>query len=199
MRYLAAALLASVSLLSAGRAFGRVPGNVKLAVVESPKGPTAQGSRQVRAEALVVGINTSEQLKPLAIELVEHLKSTYPNCRTYTVVISHDARMLKIGNYLAIASAKDGKTVVTGGIPTAMDIRVMRASHVPVRRPDEQGMKVVYEVALLRKDAAKKGTPLSDDRVYARIARKLKLPVAQVRQLDREITKYYKAFEGQPF
>jgi hypothetical protein len=107
--------------------------------------------------------------------------------------------MMKIGNYLAVATFKDGKTVVTGGIPTYMDIRVMKASRVDVRKPDALGMQVAYEVALLKKEAVQKGKPLTDDKAYALVAKKQKLQVVQVRQIDRGITQYYKAFEGKAF
>ena len=198
MRYLGAVLV-FVSLLSAGGVFAGVRENVKLTVVAPPKGTADKGGNAVRAEALVDRINTSEQLKAVALEVLDHLKSTHPNSQSITVVLSNDARMMKIGNYLAVATFKDGKTVITGGIPTHMDIRVMKASRVEVRRPDKLGMQVAYEVAMLKKEAAQKRKPLTDDKAYAQVAKKHKLQVMQVQQLDRGITQYYKAFAGKPF
>jgi hypothetical protein len=188
-----------VLLLSAGLAGAVVQDNVKLTVVTAPQGKEENGEKQVRAEALVGGINTSEQLKGITLELLDHLKTTYPNCRSYTIVLSNDARMMKIGNYLAVATFKDGRAVVTGGIPTYMDMRVMKVSKVEVRKPDELGMQVAFDVAMLKKEAAKKGKPLTDDKVYALVAKQHKLQVVQVRQMDRGITQYYKAFAGKAF
>ena len=173
--------------------------NAKLTIISAPQGKEDKGGNSVRAEALVDRTNTSEQLKAIALELLDHLQTTYPNCRSYTIVMSNDARMLKIGNYLAIATFKDGKTTVTGGIPTNMDIRVMKASRVEVRKPDTLGMQVTYDVTLLKKEATKKGKPLTDDQAYAMVARKHKLQVSQVRQIDQGITQYYKAFAGTAF
>lgn len=198
MRYLMT-LMISMALLSAGPAQGAVPGNVKLTVVAAPTGAAAQGEKQVRAEALCARIATSEQLKTVALQLLEHLRSSYPNGRTYTLVLSDDARMMAIGNHLGVVTHHGGKTTVTGGVPSAMDIRMMRASRLEIRKPDERGLRVVYEVALLKREAAQKGTSLPDDRAYAHVARKLKLTPLQVRQLDRGVTQYYKAFEGKPF
>jgi hypothetical protein len=186
-------------LLTAGGAGAVVRDNVKLTIVAAPHGKEEKGGKSIRAEALVDRINTSEQLKPIALELLEHLKSTCPNCQSITLVLSNDARMMKIGNYLAVATVKDGKTTVTGGIPTNMDIRVMKASRVEVRKPDPLGMQVAYDVALLKKEAVKKGQPLTDDKAYALVAKKQKLNVAQVKQVDRGITQYYKAFAGKEF
>ena len=199
MRFLGIVL---VLLLSAGWADAVVRDNVKLTVVSAPQGmevkegQEGRGEKVVRAEALVGGINTSEQLKGVALEVLDHLKTTYPNCRSYTIVLSNDARMMKIGNYLAIATFKDGKTLVTGGIPTYMDLRVMKASRVEVRKPDAQSMQVAYEVAMLKKEAVKKGKLLTDDKAYAVVAKKNKMPIAQAKQINRGITQYYKAFEG---
>ena len=198
MRCLGAVMVLAV-LLSAGRAGAGVRDNVKLTVVNAPHGKEEKGGKSVRAEALVDRINTSEQLKAVALELLDHLKTTHPNCRSYTIVMSNDPRMMKIGNYLAVASFKEGKTVVTGGIPTYMDIRVMKASRIEVRKPDTLGMQVAYDVALLKKEAAKKGKPLTNDKAYDLVAKKHKLQVFQVKQMDRGITQYYKAFEGKPF
>jgi hypothetical protein len=188
-----------VFLLSVGGAGAVVRDNVKLTVVAAPLGKEEMGGKAIRAEAIVDRINTSEQLKPIALELLEHLKTTCPNCRSITLVLSNDARMMKIGNYLAVATFKDGKTTVTGGIPTYMDMRVMKASRVEVRKPDSLGMQVAYDVALLKKESAKKGKPLSDDKAYARVAKQHKLKVAQVKQMDRGIAQYYKAFAGKEF
>ena len=202
MRFLGIVL---VLLLSAGWADAVVRDNVKLTVVSAPQGmevkegQEGRGEKVVRAEALVGGINTSEQLKGVALEVLDHLKTTYPNCRSYTIVLSNDARMMKIGNYLAIATFKDGKTLVTGGIPTYMDLRVMKVSRVEVRKPDAQSMQVAYEVAMLKKEAVKKGKLLTDDKAYAVVAKKNKMPIAQAKQINRGITQYYKAFEGKPF
>ena len=198
MRYLGAVMV-FVLLVTAGGASAGVRDNVKLTIVAPPKGTAEKGGKTVRAEALVDRINTSEQLKVIALELLDHLKTTYPNCHSFTVMLSNDARMMKMANYLAVATFKDGKTSVTGGIPTYMDIRVMKASRVEVRKPDTLGMQVAYDVALLKKEAAKKGKPLTDDKAYALVAKKLKLQVKQVRQIDREITQYYKAFAGKAF
>ena len=198
MRYLVM-LMMIAAVLQTAAAFGAVRDNVKLTVVDVPKGTAAKGGKTVRAEAIVDRINTSEQLKAVALELLDHLKATYPNWQEYSIVMSNDVRMMKIGNYLAVATFKDGKTVVTGGIPTYMDIRVMKASRVEVRKPDALGMQVAYEVALLKKEAAQKGKPLTDDKAYAQVARKQKLQVVQVRQIVRGITQYYKAFEGKAF
>ena len=193
MRYFVAVMV-SVWLFSAGWAFGGIPANVTLKVLTAPKG------QELRAEAVVVRVNTSEQLKPIALELLDHLRSNYPTCRSYTLALSNDARMLKIGNYLAVATCKEGKVLVTGGIPTNMDIRVMMASRVEIHRPDEPGMQVAYEVGLLRMEAKKKGEPLTDARAYALIAgRHKKVKSQQIRQIDRGITQYYKAFQGKPF
>jgi hypothetical protein len=60
-------------------------------------------------------------------------------------------------------------------------------------------MQVAYEVAMLKKEAAQKRKPLTDDKAYAQVAKKHKLKVMQVQQLDRGITQYYKTFEGKPF
>ena len=175
MRYFVAVMV-PVWLFSAGWAFGGIPANVTLKVLTAPKG------QELRAEAVVVRVNTSEQLKPIALELLDHLRSNYPTCRSYTLALSNDARMLKIGNYLAVATCKEGKVLVTGGIPTNMDIRV------------------AYEVGLLRMEAKKKGEPLTDARAYALIAgRHKKVKSQQIRQIDRGITQYYKAFQGKPF
>ena len=198
MRFLGV-VLTMVLLASTGWAGMGVPDNVKLTVVTAPQGKEDQSRKTVNAEAVVTRINTSEQLKALALELLAQLKSTYRDCRSFTVVLSNDARMMKIGNYLAIATCKDEKTEVTGGIPTYMDLRVMRASKVDVRKPDELGMQVAYEVARLKKEAAKNGKTLPDDKVYALVAKKHKLQAAQVRQIDRGITQYYKAFAGKTF
>jgi len=198
MRYLVVLAMAA-AVLQAALAFGVVRDNVKLTVLSAPQGKEDSGGKSVRAEALVDRINTSEQLKVIALEVLDHLKTTYPNCHSFTVMLSNDARMMKIANYLAVATFKDGKTSVTGGIPTYMDIRVMKASRVEVRKPDTLGMQVAYDVALLKKEAAKKGKPMTDDKAYALVAKKQKLQVVQVRQIERGITQYYKAFEGKAF
>jgi hypothetical protein len=191
-------VMVSVLLISAGLVYGGIPPNVKLTVLSAPKKGAEQGGKELRAEALITRIHTTEQLKPVALELLEHLKSSYPAGHSYTVVISDDPRMLKIGNYLAVATFKGGAAVVTGGIPTNMDIRVMMVSRVEVRRPDELGMQVAYEVALLKKKS-KKEKPSVTEKEYAQVAAKHKLTAAQVRQMERGITQYYKAFEGKLF
>ncbi len=193
MRY-SSLLMVCLSLIVVGSASARIPNNVTLTVLAPPKGTVGQGDTQVRAEAVVHRINTSEQLKEVALELLNHLKSSYPNGRSYSIALSNDLRMVKIGNLLAVATFKEGKSTVTGGVPMNMDIRVMKASHLEVRAPDELGMQVAYEVALL-----KRGNLSPNDKVYARIAKKHKLKVLEVKQLDRGITQYYKAFEGKPF
>ena len=185
-------------LVSTGTSGAVVPETVKLKVVSTPGDAQGKGTKSVKAEALVAQINTSEQLKVIALDLLEHLKNAYPNCPSYSLVISDDAKMMKIGNYLAVATFREGKTAVTGGIPTNMDIRVMKASHVEVRRPDPLGIDVTYDVARLRTGAIKQGKPLSDTMVYARIAEKYKMKAEQVKQVSRGITQYYKAFDGKP-
>ncbi len=192
-------LILAAALLQATLLFGAVRENVKLRVVAAPHGTEAEKEKRVRAEAVVDRINTSEQLKVIALQLLEQLKGSYPNCRSYTIVLSNDARMMAIGRYLAVATSEGGKTVVTGGIPTNMDIRAMKASRVEVRMPDSLGMQVAYDVALLKKESVKRGQPLTDDTAYALVAKKRKLQAAYVRQIDQGITQYYKAFAGKPF
>ena len=194
---LSSILMVAVSLCAAVPASAAVPANVRLTVISPPAGTSRQAGKPVQAEAVITRVATNEQLKPIALSVLEHMKVSYPNAPSYRVSFSDDARMMKVGNVLAVAAFREGKTTVTGGIPMAMDIRVMRASHVPVRKPDEQGLQVTYEVALLARKAAGKGGKVAD-REYARIAKKRKMTVAQVKQVAREITQYYKAFEGQP-
>jgi hypothetical protein len=198
MRYFVALTMAA-AVLQAAVAFGVVKDNVKLTVVTAPQGKSDKGGKTVRAEALVERINTSEQLKVVALEVLDHLKSTYPDCHSFTVALSDDARMMKIGYYLAVARFKEGKTSVTGGIPTNMDIRVMKASRLDIRKPDALGVQIAYESAMLKKEAVQKGKKLSDKNVYALVAKKHKMQAMQIRQIDRGIAQYYKAFEGKPF
>ncbi len=192
MRYLEI-LLICLFLCPAGATCASVPKNAKLTLLTAAR----EGGNELRAEAVVSRINTSEQLKGIALELLEYLKGSYPNRTKYRVAISNDARMVKIGNLLAVATFSGGKTSVTGGIPSNMDIRVMRASRVEVRNPDELGMQVTCEVELLKKGTVK-SEPMATDRAYLRVAGKRKLKVVQVRQLHREVTQYYKAFDGKP-
>ena len=195
---LSSILVILLSLCAAVSASAAVPANVRLTVISPPAGTSGQTGKPVQAEAVITRVATNEQLKPLALAVLEHLKVSHPGAPSYSVSLSDDARMMKVGNVLAVAAFREGKTAVTGGIPMAMDIRVMRASHVPVRKPDELGLQVTYEVALLARKAAGKGGGKVADREYARIAKKRKMTVAQVKQVAREITQYYKAFEGQP-
>ncbi len=192
MKYLALLLLCLL-LLTAGSAAAGVPKNVKLTVVTASR----ESGKELQAEAIVVRINTSEQMKIVALELLEVLKVSYPNHPSYRVAISNDGRMMKVGNFLAVATFSGGKTFVTGGIPSNMDIRVMRASRVEVQAPHELGMQVAYEVELLKKGTAGSG-PTATDKAYLQVAGKRKLKVVQVRQIHREITQYYKAFAGKP-
>ncbi len=168
--------------------------NITLTVVASPEGPAGKGGNEVRAEAVVLRTGMSEQLRVIALNLLDQLKNSYPGCRSYTISISDDARMLKIGNFLAVVTFKEGKSIVTGGVPTNMDIRVMKASHVEVRKPDELRMQVAYDVAML-----KKGKLFAGKKVYSQVAGKHQIAVPMVRQIERETTQYYKAFEGKPF
>jgi hypothetical protein len=187
-------LMVSLSLISVGSASAKTPGNVTMKVVTSPKGPAGKGGNEVRAEAVVLRTGMSEQLKAIGLNLLDQLKNSYPDCRSYTISISDDARMLKIGNFLAVVTSKEGKVIVTGGIPTNMDIRVMKASHVEVRKPDELRMQVAYDVAM-----QKKGKLFAGKTVYSQVAEKHKLTAPMVHQIERETTQYYKAFEGKPF
>lgn len=186
-------LLSSACVDAAGR------NDPALTIIPGGNGTKGKDDGTVRAEAVLAGINTSEQLKPRALELLDRLKISHPGRRTYTIVISDDARMLKIGNYLAVATARDGKTTVTGGIPTAMDIRVMRASRIEVRKPDKRSIQVAYDVAMMKKDAPQQGKLQDTTAIYARVAKKYRLKAVQVKQIENEITQYYNAFKGNPF
>jgi hypothetical protein len=118
--------------------------NVEAEVTEVLHGKDVKGGMLVRAKAFCPHNINNDQIKQVALQMLSELKARYPKCEWFYVRISDDRRMDAVGNYIAVAELKEGKTQIHGGIPSKKEIAELGKDR-PLIKPTDREMDIYYE------------------------------------------------------
>lgn len=172
------------------------------------------GERKVLGRAVIpdrVHAN-NRQLRATILSLLGSMVQKFPGRRIYVLLVSNDERMLACGNTTCIAVMRDGKTVITGGLPKMHELLRAKADGIDVAIPTEERMEVTAAVHEARakmfeqkcgkakslRDKGQKAaanivdnTPVEDSDVYAMVAREKHIDAAMVAQMYSKTKFFY--------
>jgi hypothetical protein len=173
--------------------------NIEAEVTEVIHGKNVKGGMLVRAKAFCPHNIKNDQIKPVAVQILNELKAKYPNCEWFFVWISDDRRMDASGNYIAIAELKEGKTQVRGGIPSKKEIAESDKDW-PIIKPTDKDMDIYYEFTKMFDNSYYNsyyiGKRPSEKEIYLLLSQKFHLSASEISRIHKGVAHYYMLKSG---
>jgi len=193
--YLCAVLLMTVlaSACSDNEASRKPELSVSVEVTDIQKGKSVKNGMLVLGKAIFPRNVQNHQIKPAALDVLQGLKKEVPGCDWFTVWISDDERSYESGNYIAIAEYKEGKTTITGGVPTDEEMQEYLGWKLgPIMKPTDQGLDIILRFTQIKVDAHwNKKQYLSDGEIYPLLSKEFNLPVSKIKEIHQGVSRYY--------
>ncbi len=115
--------------------------NTAIKVVEDGK-----SGRPVLAIATTPFGIKPEQVSPTGYGALKALHRQYPHTDWVSVFIAEDSAMADASNWVGVAELRQGNIVVTGGLPTQVEMDSLRHIGQPLKRPTQEDLKALAAV-----------------------------------------------------
>jgi hypothetical protein len=115
--------------------------NTAIKVVED-----GTGGRPIVAVAVTPFGIKPEQVSPTGYGALKALHRQFPKTDWVSVFIAEDSAMADASNWVGVAELRQGRIVVTGGIPTQADMDSLRRIGQPLKRPTQEDLQAAAAV-----------------------------------------------------